>query len=179
MNANLRYTFLGLFFAIFSVSSVFAQDNGQILELYPDDASDACLVDGLQIRAVVNGVSEKGIMKLELYNSDDGFLSKKGRMRSVRDKALAAPMIMCINVPEPGIYAIAGYHDKDGNRKLKKKWDFTPREPYALSNNPEIKSRRIPKFEEAAFEVGPQGTDIVINLVDLKAQKKEKKKNKG
>jgi len=82
---------------------------------------------------------------------------------------------MCINVPQPGTYAIAGYHDRDGNRKLKKKWDFTPREPYGLSNNPEIKSRRIPKFEEAAFQVGEKGADITINLVDLKARKKDKK----
>ena len=179
MNANLRYIFLGLFLAVSSVSGVFAEDNGEELELYPRDASDSCVADGLQIRVAINGVSQMGIMKLELYNSEDGFLSKKGRLRSIRDKALDAPMVMCVNVPEPGTYAITAYHDKDGNRKLKKKWDFTPREPYGLSNNPEIKTRRIPKFEEAAFQVGSQGTDILINLVDLKAQKKEKKRQKN
>ena len=60
------------------------------------------------------------------------------------------------------------YHDLDADRKLDKRWDFTPDEPYGLSNNPEIKKRRIPKFEEAQFEVGPAGADIVINLVDLR-----------
>lgn len=169
MNANLRFSFIALFFASLLAVPAFAQDDSEDLELFEDDSSDVCVADGLQARVIINGVSEVGIMKLELYNSDDGFLSKKGRLRSIRDKALNAPMVMCINVPEPGSYAIAGYHDIDGNRKLKKKWDFTPREPYGLSNNPEIKTRRIPKFEEARFEVGPTGADITINLVDLQA----------
>ena len=174
MNANFRYMFLAIFFVIFGNANAWAEDS-ETLELYPRDASDVCMIDGLQIRVTITGVSEQGIMKLELYNSDDGFLSKSGRLRSIRDKALNQPQIMCINVPQPGTYAIAGYHDRDGNRKLKKKWDFTPREPYGLSNNPEIKSRRIPKFEEAAFQVGEKGADITINLVDLKARKKDKK----
>lgn len=168
MNANIRFIFLGLFTCVLSVSSAFAQDKDKELELYPRDFSDTCLADGLQIRASVTGVTAVGIMKLELYNSEDGFLSKKGRLRSIRDAAKDGPMMMCINVPEPGVYALAGYHDLDGNRKLKKKWNFKPKEPFALSNNIKFKSLRMPKFEEAAFEVGPQGADIVINVVDLK-----------
>ncbi|WP_371398293.1 DUF2141 domain-containing protein [Fretibacter rubidus] len=167
MNANIRFIFLGLFISVLSFSSALAQDNDEELELYPDDFSDACVADGLQIRATIEGVTAVGIMKLELYNSEDGFLSKKGRLRSIRDKAEDGPMMMCINVPEAGTYALAGYHDLDGNRKLKKKWNFTPKEPFVLSNNIEFKSLRMPKFEEAAFEVGPQGADIVINVVDL------------
>ena len=174
MNANFRYIFFAYLLFILSATNVWANEDNKHLELYPRDASDVCVADGLQIRVTINGVKEEGIMKLELYNSDNGFLSKKGRLRSIRDKALNEPQLMCINVPKAGTYAIAGYHDRDGNRKLKKKWDFTPREPYGLSNNPEIKSRRIPKFEEAAFEVGEKGADIIINLVDLKARKKDK-----
>jgi len=46
------------------------------------------------------------------------------------------------------------------------------------TTNPEIKSRRIPKWEEVAFEVGPTGADIDFILVDLKARKKQKEANK-
>lgn len=161
-------------------TTVFAQEErvSDTLELYADDLSDKCVPGSLQIRATIYGVSNEGIMKLELYNAEDGFLSKSARLRSIRDAAQDAPQMMCVNVPEPGIYGMAGYHDKDGNRKLKKKWDFTPREPYGLSNNPEIKSRRIPKWEEVAFEVGPNGVDIDFKLVDLKARKKEKELRK-
>lgn len=183
MNAILRFIILSVFTLVFVYafvpSSAFAQDSGApALELYPEDASDACVADSLQIRVRVIGVKKQGIMKLELYNAEDGFLSKSGRLRSIRDAAQEGPQMMCVNVPEPGIYGMAGYHDRDGNRKLKKKWDFTPREPYGLSNNPEIKSRRIPRWEEVTFDVGPTGADIDFILVDLKARKKEKEARK-
>lgn len=178
MNTFIRFILSITFLVLFGlISSAHAQAEGE-LELYPDDGSDVCVPDGLQIRVTVIGVKKQGIMKLELYNAEDGFLSKSGRLRSIRNAAEDAPQIMCIDVPEPGTYGLAGYHDRDGNRKLKKKWDFTPREPYGLSNNPEIKSRRIPKWEEVAFEVGSTGVDIVFKLVDLKARKKEKRARK-
>ena len=173
--ANLRSIFFARPFVLLMNGAVHADEAPQVLELYPEDASDACVEGTPQIRVNVIGVTAKGIMKLELYSKEDGFLRKKGRMRWIRDAAVDGPMRMCINVPAPGTYAVAGYHDLDGNRKLKKKWDFTPREPYGLSNNPEIRERRQPKFEEAAFEVGPQGTEIDFILVDLKAQKKARK----
>lgn len=144
------------------------------LELYPRDASDPCIPGSLQVRVNVIGVTQVGILKLELYNTDEGFLGKKARLRKVRVPAQDGPQLVCMDLPEPGPYAVAGYHDKDGNRKLKKKWDFTPREPYGLSNNPDIRSRRMPKFEEAAIEIGKQGADIDFILVDLKAKKKQR-----
>ncbi len=176
MNAIIRYiTFTVLIFAFAEFglpNTASAQD--EPLELYERDYSDPCVPGTQQVRVNVIGVTKVGIMKLELYNAEDGFLSKSARLRSIRDAAQDGPQMMCVNVPEPGFYGMAGYHDKDGNRKLKKKWDFTPREPYGLSMNPEIKSRRIPKWEEVAFYVGASGADIEMILVDLKARKKEK-----
>lgn len=159
------------FMGLLGGSVAFAHHASETLELYPDDASDNCVLGSLQIRVTVNHVTHQGLMKLELYAEEDGFLEKKGRLRRVRVEALDGPQLICINVPAAGIYAIAGYHDLDGNRKLKKKWDFTPKEPYGLSNNPVIKKRRIPKFNESAFEVPQSGTDITINLVDLGKKK--------
>lgn len=173
--ANLRSIFFAIPCVVLMNSGAFADEAPAELELYPSDASNACVEGTAQIRVNIIGVTAKGIMKLELYNKDKGFLRKKERLRSIRDAAQDSPMRMCINVPEPGIYAVAGYHDLDGNRKLKQKWDFTPREPYGLSNNPEIKERRMPDFAEVAFEVGPEGTEIDFILVDLKAQKKARK----
>lgn len=144
------------------------------LELYASDAADECVADSLQIRVTAQNIFPEGILKLELYNSEDGFLFKKGRLRRVRVEAKESPVQVCINVPEAGIYAIAGYHDIDGNRKLKKKWDFTPKEPYGLSNNPVFKNKRLPKFEEAAFNVGEKGTNIEISFQKIGKKKKNK-----
>jgi uncharacterized protein (DUF2141 family) len=158
---------------IFLSGTALAHHDSDTLELYPRDASDPCVENSLQIRVNVIGVTHMGIMKLELYNSNKGFLKKKGRLRPIRVAAEDGPQKICINVPKPGRYAVAGYHDLDANRKVKKSWDFTPKEPYGLSNNPEFKKKRRPKFEEAAFDVGPQGADIDFILVDLQAKTKQ------
>ena len=136
------------------------------LELYDRDAADRCILGYHQIRVTVNNVTEEGILKLELFGEQD-FMKRSGKLRRIRVPAEAEPMQICIHVPGPGEYAVVAYHDRDGDRKLDKKWNFTPKEPYGLSNNPEIKSLRFPKWEETRFDVPMNGRDIVINLVDL------------
>ena len=136
------------------------------LELYDRDAADPCFADRLQIRVLVTGVTEGGIMKLELFGEKD-FFKKSGKLRKVRVPADPEPMLICMDVAAPGEYAVVGYHDRDGDRKLDKKWNFTPKEPYGLSNNPKIESLRLPKWEETRFTVPMGGTNIAINLVDL------------
>ena len=194
MKAILSYILIPAFIAMgAAVPAVAGDDNNEdpsklndgrgpvvhpTLELYGNDATDPCVPGAQQIRITVNGVKEGGILKFELYKGDKDFLKGKARLRSLRIPAETAPQTACIDVPEPGTYAVASYHDRDGNRKLKKKWNFTPREPYALSNNPDIAELRAPKFSEAAFDVSASGADIVLNLIDLKALKKQKKANK-
>jgi uncharacterized protein (DUF2141 family) len=144
--------------------SALGQERG--LELYERDASDPCRADVAQIRVVVQNVSAKGILKLELFGEED-FMKRSGKLRRIRVPADDGPMLVCINVPEPGEYAVVGYHDIDGDRRLDKKWNFTPKEPYGLSNNPKIENLRLPRWEETRFDVPAEGRDIVINLVDL------------
>ncbi len=136
------------------------------LPLYPRDAPEACDAGALQIRVNVKGVYKQGLVKLDLYNSEDGFLDKKGRLAKVRVAAKDGPMQICFNVKEPGRYAVAGYHDLDADRKFDKKWNFAPKEPYALSQNPDIKTLRLPKFDECAFDVGADGQEIDLIFVD-------------
>ena len=50
--------------------------------------------------------------------------------------------------------------------KLKKAWNFKPKEPYGVSNNPKIESLRLPKWSEAGFQVPMNGVDITLDLVD-------------
>lgn len=137
------------------------------LTLYDTDKSDYCVPTALQIRVNVHNVSPEGMVKLELFGEQD-FLKKRGKLRRIRVPAGDGSQQICINLPAPGEYAVVGYHDKNGDRKLKKAWNFKPLEPYGLSNNPEIGSLRLPKFSETKFYVPMEGVDIDINLVDLK-----------
>lgn len=135
------------------------------LELYDFDKADTCVPGALQIRATVTNVSKEGLVKVELFGERD-FMKKSGKLRRIRVPADEGSIKLCINLPAPGEYALVGYHDKDGNRKLKKAWNFRPKEPYGVSNNPKIESLRLPKWSEAGFEVPMNGVDITLELVD-------------
>ena len=143
-------------------------------EIYQHEAADICDPNKTQVRMYVTGLTKTptGILTLELFNDPDNFLSKKGRVRRVRVPAQAGSQTVCITENVLGSYAVAGYHDKDGNRKLKKNIVKLPREPFALSNNPKIKALKYPKFYDSAFELVSGGTNITLELVDLKKQKK-------
>lgn len=136
------------------------------LELYPRDKADTCVPGALQIRATIHNVTKVGMVKLELFGERD-FLKSRGKLRRIRVPAAEGSQVVCINLPLPGEYAVVGYHDKDGDRRLKKAWNFKPKEPYGLSNNPEIKALRLPKFSETGFNVPMEGIDIDIHMVDL------------
>lgn len=135
------------------------------LELYDRDAADTCVAGALQIRATVTNVTKKGMVKVELFGEKD-FMKKSGKLRRIRVPAENGSVKVCINLPAPGEYALVGYHDKNGDRKLKKAWNFKPKEPYGVSNNPKIESLRLPKWSEAGFQVPMNGVDITMELMD-------------
>jgi len=138
------------------------------LELYEGDAADPCILGALQIRATIAGITKTGLVKVELFGGEENFMKKSGKLRRIRVPAEDEPITVCVNVPAPGSYAISTYHDKDGDRKFDKRWDFKPKEPYGLSNNPVIKKLRLPKWSETNFEVPMNGADVTIYLVDPK-----------
>ena len=190
MNTRMRNIFLAVITA--AGAAGFSQGSGAdeapvrvrshpTLEIYADEAADTCEGGANQVRITVNGSDGGGMLTLELYNDPKHFLSKKGRIRRVRVPSVVGSQTVCMNEDAFGSYAVAGYHDVDGNRELKKKWNKAPREPFALSNNPYVKELRFPKFSESAFDIVPGGTNITIELIDLKKQKearKAAKKNK-
>jgi len=134
------------------------------LDLRAGDEADTCDATVPQIRVTVNGIEGYGILLVEVYGDDSrNFLSSKGRLRRVRVAAEDGPQTVCIGVDGPGTYAVASYHDQDGDRQLDKKWNRLPKEPFALSNDPKLKLRK-PRLNEAAFEAGDLGADIEITL---------------
>ena len=134
------------------------------LELYKFDEADSCVDNSTQIRTLITNLSKSGIVKVELFGKKN-FMKKSGKLRRIRVPADSERVSLCINVPAPGEYALVSYHDKDGNRKLKKAWNLKPEEPYGVSNNPVIESLRLPRWAEASFYVPQEGIEVVINLV--------------
>lgn len=64
---------------------------------------------------------------------------------------------------EPGEYAVAVYHDENGNGQMDKRAFGLPKEPYGFSNN--FRPRfSAPKFSDCRFRVGGEGKTISVKL---------------
>jgi len=133
------------------------------LDIRPYEAADQCNADIAQIRVTVNNVGSGGILSVELYHDPDNFLNKKGRTRRIRIPATEGQARVCFTIARQGTYAVAAYHDINGNRKLEKQWNMMPKEPFGLSKNPKLKFG-FPKFSNSAFTTDSLGADITINL---------------
>ncbi|WP_420150671.1 DUF2141 domain-containing protein [Spirosoma sp.] len=64
---------------------------------------------------------------------------------------------------EPGEYAVAVFHDENGNGEMDKRVFGIPKEPYGFSNNFRPKMS-APKFSDCQFTVGDGGKSISIAL---------------
>jgi uncharacterized protein (DUF2141 family) len=146
---------------LFSCASAYA---AQQLDIRPYEASDECDTQVMQIRVTVNGVSFGGILTVGLYDDPDHFLFKQGRKQRIRVPATDEQHTVCFNLDKHGTYAVAAFHDIDANRKLKRRWNLLPGEPFGLSNNPE-QFMGLPKFNDSAFTTERMGADISIDLV--------------
>ena len=91
----------------------------QQLKIKPHEVPDPCNTNTPQIRVTVNGVGSGGMLNVGLYNDDpDNFLFKKGRKRTVRIPATDEQHVVCMNLDQPGTYAVAVYHDTNADRKV-------------------------------------------------------------
>jgi len=66
-----------------------------------------------------------------------------------------------------GQYAIAVYHDVNGNGKLDKNLLGIPSEPYAFSNNPRAKWKR-PDFLDSQVQFNTARLNLVLELLNWK-----------
>lgn len=121
-------------------------------------ASDAATLD-----VVVHGArTVKGMVRLMLCPSNAGF-------PDCRSKALRSASLPIANgkasvrfegIP-PGTYAVAVFHDGNGNGKLDMLFGI-PREGFGFSRNPPLRAR-APRFEESMMPVS-NTVHIDINL---------------
>ncbi len=135
----------------------------------------SCSQEGSYIAVRVQGVrTSDGLIVADLHGSNPKHFLKKGkRVSRIRIPAALDVVSFCIPVAGPGIYAIAVYHDVNGNRKFDKNWIGLPKEPFGVSNNPRLRLGP-PKFKEAAFEVNEVGADVEIVLHNRKSKKRTK-----
>jgi uncharacterized protein (DUF2141 family) len=97
--------------------------------------------------------SARGKVRLALYRSKDGFPTDLSKATRVDEAAVTGKrVVVTLEGLEPGIWAIAAYHDENGNGELDTNVVGIPTEGLGVSNDAKG-SFGPPKFEGARFEL--------------------------
>jgi uncharacterized protein (DUF2141 family) len=108
--------------------------------------------------------SSDGLVAVTLYSDDQSrFLAHHGSLYTGRFPAHLGTTQTCIYVPRPGVYAIAAYHDENGNQKLDRGLTGLPTEGFGFSNNPST-FFGIPAFGSVRLNVPKPNLATTIKL---------------
>lgn len=109
---------------------------------------------------VKNVKSADGNISVAVYDDEAGFLKfdKVFKAKSVPAKNGSTDVIIK-NLPK-GIYALAAFHDENGNDKLDTNMLGIPKEPLGFSKG-KMKTFGPPSFDECSFKVD---SDLVISI---------------
>ncbi len=137
-------------------------------DAFPESCRQASVIINLTVH---NVGSDNGFITVDVHagtppwGNPADFLKKGKKLSRIRVPDQKRINGVCFALDAPGLYALAVYHDEDGNRKFNKNFLGIPIEPFGVSNNPTI-GLSPPSFEEAAFNVPAEGTSLNIDLGD-------------
>ncbi len=107
--------------------------------------------------------SDDGDVHFALYATPDSFPKKKNRYAGAVVKAKDGGAEAVFRNLAPGSYAVAVYHDENGNDEFDQGVFGIPLEGYAFSNGAKAVFG-APGFDEAAVIVRPSVTEITIRM---------------
>ncbi|PAX08087.1 DUF2141 domain-containing protein [Sphingomonas lenta] len=104
----------------------------------------------------------KGEVAFTVYPDDKRrFLAKGGKLLRARVPARAPVTRACFNL-KPGSYAVAQYHDENGDRDFNRTL-WTPKEGFGFSNDAPTKIG-LPKLEAARFGLPAGGRTLRMQM---------------
>ena len=115
----------------------------------------------------VTGVrSPKGTVQAALYPDakSDRFLDLSAATARSLAKAKPGTVVITFKNVKPGIYAVALYHDENGNGKLDATAIGVPKEGAGFSRDA-VGRMGPPRFDRASFEVGDTDKKITLRMV--------------
>lgn len=113
---------------------------------------------------VENVRAAQGLIAVTLYADDSRrFLARRGSLYVGRTPARAPATRICIHLPSVGTYALAVYHDADGNRRFNRNAIGMPAEGFGFSNNPRVLFG-IPAFRSVRLSVPRNGMSTRVRL---------------
>jgi len=112
---------------------------------------------------VENVKSPGGDIRIAVYGSPADY--RKSAVREIKAAAAGDPVSIRIAGLPAGDYAIALFHDRNGNEKLDSNLMGIPTEPYGFSGT----QRNLmgpATWEQAKFSVAPDGAAVTVKLSD-------------
>jgi uncharacterized protein (DUF2141 family) len=143
-----------IFAAVMACAAPALADQGCSLTRAPNSARLTVQVNG--VRAAVGEVA------ITLYPDDKRrFMAKGGKL--ARERVKARPSVKaCFWVP-PGSYAVAVYHDQDGDRDFDRTLVGLPAEGFGFSNDPDT-NIGLPPLSAVRFRVGPGERIMTVRM---------------
>ena len=112
---------------------------------------------------IENLPSDRGQVRVALWHGPEGFTAAAAAVAIEVVKPVGGrAQITFENLPA-GRYAIAAFHDENGNGKLDTNWFGWPTEPLGFSNGAWI-NRGRPSFDSAAFSLSHRPESLVVAL---------------
>lgn len=110
---------------------------------------------------VQNVNSALGNIKVAVYNSDAAFLTYDGAIKAGSTSAHTGKVTLKIENLSKGEYALAVFHDENGNGKLDTNWLGVPKEKVAFSKS-KMRPFGPPSYKECAFTIT---SDYEIDII--------------
>lgn len=113
----------------------------------------------------VKGLKDKnGLLCIKLFNGSQGFPNSNDRaIKRECVKITEEPTRFIYKGLAAGNYAVAVFHDSNGDRNLNRNGAGMPTEGYGFSKNPVVKTS-APKYGEAVFLLAGANTKTVIQM---------------
>lgn len=109
--------------------------------------------------------SGAGDVRYGVYAEPRHFPKPEGRIAKGSVAAREDGVTILVRGLAPGSYAVAVYHDKNGNGKFDQWFLGIPLEDFGFSNDARV-FFRAPSFSDAVFQVGADDVRITIRLND-------------
>lgn len=119
----------------------------------------------VRLRFEIEGVrSARGNLTITVYGDDPAeFLAPGARLARIRVPSQGGILKACMAVPPRRSYAVAVYHDEDGDHDFDRTLLGLPDEGFGFSRNPET-IFGIPGYDSVKFEAGIGDTAVAVRL---------------
>lgn len=110
--------------------------------------------------------SAKGSYSCAVFDNESDFVARANSVASENlelSEQVETDTVWEVRDLPPGRYAVAVFHDENGNRKLDRHMLGYPTEAYGFSNNARGRLGP-PTFAQAAFEFGEQDLELKISV---------------